>query len=119
MSVMIVNHRSLECLGKFLTLSMREEKAALTIESYHKLNVDNFNLLYADNAPYDMAFDFFTCPLISVEQAYQTLKSIQYNCLEYGEEIDLNTFNDLDKRIKKIETQYALNDQCIEKAAWG
>ncbi|WP_085520911.1 hypothetical protein [Tuberibacillus sp. Marseille-P3662] len=119
MSVMIINHESLECLGKFFTLSMSEERAAQKIESYHKLNVENFNWQYDDNAPYNTAFDFFTCPLISPEQAFQTLKCIQYNCLEHGEDIDSNAFHDLKQWVKKIETNYKLSDQAIEKAAWG
>lgn len=119
MSVMIVNHESFECLGKFFTLSMNEERAAKKVEAFYKMNVQNFNMHYDDNAPYNTAFDFFTCPLISPEQAYQTLKCIQYNCLEHGEEVDIKAFYDLEKRMNKIQTDYDLNNRAVEKAAWG
>jgi hypothetical protein len=120
MSVMIINKSSLELLGKFLTISISEEKALEKVKSLHDLNTKNYAIRYqGDITPCIDSFEIYNQPLISPEQAVKTLESLYYNCVDYGKDINLNLLNEIEKMVDDLKNHYTLNEDLLEMAIWG
>jgi|GEM_PF-2877065 len=122
MSVEIAKTQSFELLGKFLMLSMSKERALQKIKEYQELNIQNYERRYQEKVErsyyqideYSVEYQY----IISPEQAYKTLKSLVYNTMDYGEEINPEVFNDIKKTMDKITKKYQLKKEWIELAAW-
>lgn len=110
MSVRIIDIEYLNRIGKFLSLSMAEGLAKEKVMKFHRLNclsyhkANNQEFLNTKYAIEDL--DFTEIPLISSVQAVSDLEAVFSNCLDSGDELDLQTFEEMRKRITMFQEDY-------------
>lgn len=124
MSAMVVEKECFERVGKFMKAWKNESDTRIIerLERWQKLNRDNLSARYT--VPFDEPHATFTeayerQPLIGPEQMLESLRFIQYQCVDYAEEIDSETLLEIEEMAVRVQAEFQLNSQFRENAIWG
>lgn len=114
MGVIILNLDYLNRIGKFMSLAMAEGLAKEKVINFHRLNCLNYakvmNEEYRNNRYSIEDLDFSEIPLISSVQAVSDLEAVHVNCLDYGLELDMQTYEEMRIRIEQFKENYDYNE---------
>lgn len=119
MSVMVINEGQLSRVGKFLSLSMTDEKALELTLQWHKLNLKNFAERYKEHGeyydgpevnPHEWSLSEVAIP--ASVQAVSDMEALYYNCIDYGRDIDEEALEQLYKAIERVKSskEYQLTE---------
>lgn len=110
MGTIILNIDYLNRIGKFMSLSMAEGLAKEKVINFHRLNCLNYAKVmdeeYRSNRYSIEDLNFSEIPLISSVQAVSDLEAVHVNCLDYGLELDLQTYEEMRIRIEQFKENY-------------
>ena len=97
MSVMLINRDTFLRVGKYLTISMGVEEAKELVSRFSKFNINTYEKRYGervDKSEYILpeSIKFYEVPLASGIQLDNDFGAIMYNCSDYAEDIDPDTW---------------------------
>lgn len=101
MSVMLINRDTFLRVGKYLTITMEEEKAKELVSRFSKFNIKTYEKRYGERVSESEyispeSIKFYTVPLASGIQLDSDFGAIMYNCSDYAEDIDINAWRMLE-----------------------
>lgn len=110
MNVKIVDISYLNRIGKFMSMTMADGLAKEKVINFHKLNHISFckarNIEFTGTKYKIEDLDFSVVPLISSVQAVSDLETVFVNCLDSGEDLDLQTFEEMKIRIEQFKEHF-------------